>query len=310
MNDAQYKTICNWMYRNARPVDLARWQFHFENGSKQNILNALSAYQNVDGGFAHALEADSWNPNSSPIQTWCAIELLREIDISDRNEIIIQGILKYLDSGKGFTDNKWTSEIKSNNDYPHAFWWNWKQDSIYDYNPTANLAGFAIKFADKHSPLHQKACDIAKQAAASFFERSKIDDGHLLLCFMRLYQCCLESDTLFLFDMIEYSKKLSLFVGTHLKNIQLDWSSDGVALEYLKAYSNNLQAILIDDLQIKTIANYLFDSLQEDGTWNIPWNWNAFNDDWAVSKNWWRAYGIIVNMLFLKQHGYLATYVK
>lgn len=68
-----------FIYRNARPLDLTRWQYHFENGSKQAVLNALSYYQNEDGGFGHALEADSWNPNSSLIQTWTATEILRKL---------------------------------------------------------------------------------------------------------------------------------------------------------------------------------------------------------------------------------------
>lgn len=40
------------------------WQYHFENGSQEAVLLALSFYQN-DDGFGHALEADSWNPNFS-----------------------------------------------------------------------------------------------------------------------------------------------------------------------------------------------------------------------------------------------------
>lgn len=39
-----------YIYRQARPLDLARWQYHFENGTKENVLVALSIYQNNDGG--------------------------------------------------------------------------------------------------------------------------------------------------------------------------------------------------------------------------------------------------------------------
>ena len=91
------KRAKEFIYRNARPLDLARWQYHFENGSKEAVLNTLFYYQNEDGGFAHALEADAWNPNSSPIQTWYATEILREIDFSDANHPIIKNILKSLD---------------------------------------------------------------------------------------------------------------------------------------------------------------------------------------------------------------------
>lgn len=51
-----------FVYRNARPLDLARWKYHFENGSEQEVLAALSAYQNEDGGFGHGLEEDNMNP--------------------------------------------------------------------------------------------------------------------------------------------------------------------------------------------------------------------------------------------------------
>lgn len=66
MNQA-LKKARTFIYRNARPLDLARWQYHFEGGSKEAVLTTLAAYQNEDGGFGHALEPDSWNPNSSPI---------------------------------------------------------------------------------------------------------------------------------------------------------------------------------------------------------------------------------------------------
>ena len=88
-----------FIYRNARALDLARWRFHFESADKSEVLTALSAYQNKDGGFGWGLEADAWNPNSSPIQTCTATEILDETAFSDTQHPIIQGILAYLESG-------------------------------------------------------------------------------------------------------------------------------------------------------------------------------------------------------------------
>ena len=96
------ETAKNFIYRNARPLDFARWQYHFENGSREAVLKALAAYQNEDGGFGHGLEADCFNPNSSPIQTWTAIEILREVRMTDRRNPMIQNILRYLESGADF----------------------------------------------------------------------------------------------------------------------------------------------------------------------------------------------------------------
>lgn len=91
------KKARNFIYQNARPLDLARWQYLFENGSKERVLEFLEVYQNEDGGFGHALEADCWNPQSSPVQTWAATEIIREIHLDEKEHPIIQGILHYLE---------------------------------------------------------------------------------------------------------------------------------------------------------------------------------------------------------------------
>lgn len=80
--------------RNARPIDFVRWQYHFENGSKEAVLDILSFYQNEDGGFGHALENDCWNPNSTPIHTWAATEILREIDFTDTASCCLANIIR------------------------------------------------------------------------------------------------------------------------------------------------------------------------------------------------------------------------
>lgn len=98
LSTIDFQEIRFWMYRNARPIDLAIWQYHFDKGSKEAILSALSAYQNSDNGFGRALDADNWNPNSSPYTTGIAITILDEIKISDTQHPLVKGILAYLDN--------------------------------------------------------------------------------------------------------------------------------------------------------------------------------------------------------------------
>lgn len=150
-----FQRIQGWFYRNARPLDLARWQFHFENGGQAAVLTALAAYQNEDGGFGHALEADCWNPNSSPLTTATAAERLLEIGFENSGHPVIQRMLMYLDSGAEMDGNTWRNVIVSNNDYPHAPWWHTDSDSTSRsiFNPTAILAGFILQHADRESRL-------------------------------------------------------------------------------------------------------------------------------------------------------------
>ena len=97
-----YTTAKKFILKNSRPLDMARWNYLFENGSKENVISALKAYQNDDGGFANALEHDCWNINSTPLQTWVATQIIKEINLEDKTHPIIKGILDYLSSKDEF----------------------------------------------------------------------------------------------------------------------------------------------------------------------------------------------------------------
>ena len=287
-----------WIYRNARPVDLARCRFHFENGAAGDVLAALAAYQNDDGGFGHALEPDCWNPNSSPIQTWAAVEILREIGFDDKNHETIRGILRYLDSGKDFSHGVWQNCVPTNNDYPCAPWWRWSGDDGH-YNPTANLCGFILKYADEESALYEKGVAVAGRAVDSFLSAADVNmigDGHLNLCYLRLLQDHGGTGNL----------RSALIERIKLRESEKpDLFADGVALEYLAAFRDELGLIAERTDFVETVFRYQFDSQLEDGTWDVPWSWGGYAEQWAVAKNWWKAYGIIAVMLFWKRFGFI-----
>lgn len=83
MNDKTFDKARKYMYRNARPLDLARFQYHFESGSKEAVMNVLSYYQNEDGGFGHNI-------------TWCWEDFPEEWAISKnwwKGQVIIEKLL-------------------------------------------------------------------------------------------------------------------------------------------------------------------------------------------------------------------------
>lgn len=55
MKNVTFEKAKIFLYRNARPLDLAQFQYHFENEDKETVMNILSYYQNEDGGFGHAV---------------------------------------------------------------------------------------------------------------------------------------------------------------------------------------------------------------------------------------------------------------
>lgn len=301
-----FEKSCNFIYCNARPIDLARWQYHFENGSKENVLRALPFYQNEDGGFGNGLEADCWNPTSSPIQTWCAAEILREIGYCDSKNNIIKGILKYLASGKDFNSekNQWMNTIESNNNYPHAIWWEHSDSGDeYLYNPTASLAGFIIKFADKNSDLYKLGCKIAKEAI-EFLINNEISDSHVVACYTNLLDYCRETKT-DIFDIEVFEENLKQKVSNCISKDINDWNTSYVCKP--SHLFNSPNSVFYSDN--KDIADYECEYIEKnqlnDGSYAVTWQW--FNDykEFEVAANWWKSFIIVNNMIYLRNFGRL-----
>ena len=293
--------------RNARPLDMARWQYHFENGSQSAVMAALAAYQNADGGFGHGLEPDAWNPNSSPIQTWTATEILKEISFVDSTHPVIQGILRYLASGQDFDGHFWQNTVCSNNDYPHAPWWHTESSSSCHngYNPSACLAGFIIRFADRGAALYPLGCRIAKEACHAYIEQGLLNDMHTAACYIRLLEYCREAAVLDLFDISALTEQLRRQVRHSITQNMADWDVH-YGCKPSQFFNAKSSLFYLDnqataDYECQHIAN----TQLEDGSWNIPWNWNGYPEQWAIAKNWWKSNGILVNLLYLAGMGCL-----
>ncbi|MBQ8598244.1 MAG: hypothetical protein IJ029_07825, partial [Lachnospiraceae bacterium] len=214
-----------FMYRNARPLDLARFQYHFENGSKENVLKVLSYYQNEDGGCGHAIEADCWNPNSTPLHSGGAGDIIREIDFEDGNHPFIQGLLKWYASGDCFNGKSWSITVESNNDYPHAPWWH--TDSVSschtDYNGTAQIAGFIVRYAKPDSEVFRLGVRIANEAIEAL-SPGELVDQHTCTCYIRMKEYIEKAG---MTDLIPYdSLKEKLHQSVH-KLIEKDTSKWG-----------------------------------------------------------------------------------
>lgn len=203
-----FKGIKQWMEQYARTLELVRFQYLFERGSKENYYKELMKYQNRDGGFGYGLEPDSTNPYSTPIQTWMAFELILELKLP-KNDPMVKNTINYLTQTPFFENGFWYATIPSNDQYPHAPWWSFKEESkIWGYNPTAAIAGFMYKNALKEAnKLFSK--EIIQRAIDDFL-KGDFDEMHELRNFIELY---------------EYIKDVPLFQHLDKFKVQLDRKS-------------------------------------------------------------------------------------
>ena len=294
-----------FMYRNARPLDLARFQFHFENGSQEAVLRALSFYQNEDGGFGHAIEADNWNPNSIPLHSNGANSIIHEIGFTDQNHPMIQKLIGWYVSGACFNGRSWDITVPSNNDYPHAPWWH--TDSVStchtDYNGTAQIAGFLVRYAPRASEGFRLGMRIATEAVAAL-DPAALMDMHTCACYLCMANLIEAAGAADLLPFDELKQKLHQSVSRLIVKDKTKWGayvckpSQFLSSRESEYYAGNAE---IAEYECDFISN----TQLADGSWDIPWRWEAFPDEWAISKNWWKCQWIIQNLLYLKGFGLL-----
>jgi hypothetical protein len=302
-----YQRARTFIYRNARPLDFARWRLHFEDGTRQAVLEALSQYQNADGGFGHALEADAWNPDSTPVQTWSATEIVRETGVEDPSNEIVRGILRYLESGRDFDGTCWYFALKSNAAYPHAPWWHTETDTTNggDYNPSACLAGFILRYAQRGGTLYRLGSRIAREAFCQLQDGGHEDGMHTLTCYVRLLQYLTEAGIADVIDLAALEETLRDRVRAAITQETGTWETAYVCKpsQFLESPQSVFYA---DNREIAEFECAFIKKTQLcDGSWSVNWRWGAYPDAWAVSRNWWKSEGIIRNLRYLRGLGQL-----
>ena len=308
-----FNEIRKWMYRNARHLELTLWQYEFENGRKDAVLGALSFYQNEDGGFGNALEPDSWNPDSTPYTTAIAIGILKVIGFTDVWHPIISGILRFLDSGVYFSEYGWDWSIPTNDDYPHAPWWNFTPNSAAaESGHTAELCSFILDVCEKDSALYKKALTLAKKLIEIQDMPEDYDHNG-----GGVQGICILVETLQSLNLLDkldakFSREtLNKMVANSMVTDSSKWHNDGLGLpsEYITTpgsmYYSGYQNLVQQEL------DFLIKTRPQQGVWNITWSWfentEKYANEWAVAKNWWKGFHTIIKMRYLKNFNRLET---
>ncbi len=303
MNHSVFERAKMFMYRNARPLDMARFQYHFEGGSREAVLQALSCYQNADGGFGYALEADCWNPHSTPLHGSTAGEMIREAGCEDAGHPVIQGLLKWYGSGSCFNGKTWEMVVESNNAYPHAPWWHSESESAChtDYNGTAQIAGFLVRYSKPGSELYQLGIRIVREAVEAL-QSSELKDMHTCACYIHMLEHIIEAGAEEQIPCDLLKEQLHAAVK---RLITADTSQWGGYVCRPSQFLNSRDSMFYPEN--KEPAEYECKHIEatqlEDGSWEIPWAWGDFPEVWPISKNWWKGQVIIENLLYLKGFG-------
>lgn len=138
----------DFIWKNARLLDRQLFQVLFQGAPPSAVTAALTPYQNPDGGFGQALEPDLRAPDSQPVTTEFAFNLLELTGaLADVRvqQTVVRPACDFLQSvtttagGVPFT-------LASANRYAHAPWMEAPDGPpVANINPTARLAALLLK---------------------------------------------------------------------------------------------------------------------------------------------------------------------
>lgn len=303
-----FQEIDHWMNCNARPLELAIWNYDWKKGSPEAVAQALAYYQNDDGGFSNTVEPDSWNPNSTPYAILIALGTLRKInyiEIVGTSHPMIQGIFRFLESGEHSDENGWHFSVPSNDNYAHAPWWTYSEElnQVQDLGITAGLCSFILSFGERGSKVYQKAYTyvekmLKKVMAVDDFGEMGAGGLYGLLGILAATGLIAE------FPCDGLKERLEEVMNHTIERDPDQWK------EYTPRPSGFIHGTDSPLYQAnKDLLNreldYLVETRLPDGVWNISWSWFETGDqypkEFAISENWWKAVKAIEHVDLLKR---------
>jgi hypothetical protein len=114
-----------FIWENARLLERVVFEYRFYNGPASRVIEVLRTYQNLDGGFGHALEPDLRAPDSHPLFVEFALHTLYECGLRDPDTTYraCDFLARHADLERGIP-----TLLPSSSQYPRAEHW---------YNPAA-----------------------------------------------------------------------------------------------------------------------------------------------------------------------------
>lgn len=276
----RFEDACEFIKKNARPLDVSLFKYHFEDGTRDEVLQELAKFQNEDGGFGHGIEPDFRLKASSPMATSVGIQYFCGIDGSPAHELI-KSAVRYLVSTYNSELGYWPATFNDVNEEPHAPWWRVETisppEGVEWANPSAELAGYLNKYS-KFVP--NEILKNVNHRTTTYLEDNKIIGSWLynIMCCERVYE--------YFPEPIKSSAR-EIISDSFLSMIPLSRERLGeIRIFWLAPNQNSLLTLVAPD----TVNHHLeleVAEQAEDGGWWPSWKWGQYEDVWLVAEKEW-----------------------
>jgi hypothetical protein len=301
LSTENYKRARLFIKTHARIIDRCLFNFYFNIGPAGDVLEALRAYQNPDGGFGRALEPDFRLPASSPMATSVGLQTLIAVG-TPPDHPLVQAAVQYLVNIYRTDGDYWPMASLEINDHPHAPWWS--LDEIAPppedrwANPCAELVGYLHYCSDIVPPdLLTHATERARQNL-----ESGVAFGKGQLSFYQLLTWERAAD--FLPDALAADARDRILAAYRtLSPLTQEKLSELPVIALLDFREPVVVQAFPED--VDRLLDSIIHQQAEDGGWWPAWHWGMYEDVWPIAKKEW-AGRITVDVLHsLKKFGRL-----
>ena len=270
--------------RTGRPLERARFRFHFEHGNSDLVIVELAKFQNADGGFASYLESDNRWSGSSPMATMVGLRILNEVKAPAENAHV-QAAIRYLlasfDNQKGY----WYAVPKEANTAPHAPWWHVHDDTgkcevESPVFPTAAIAGY-LQLYDTLLPdgFLDRITHSSLNYLADAPLRMQMSDIDMLTELMRLRPQEQSAEAV---------RKLRTVLAAVVVRDPREWSTYGIQpLSFIHSPNSPFYPGLEREVDVN--LDYIVQTQKDDGGWALNWSWEKSDPHaWKIAEREWR----------------------
>ena len=298
LTQSAFQKARNFIMDQGRPLDQRRFAFHFEDGSADAVLAALTPYQNDDGGFAHGLEPDVRTPFSSAIVTTVGFQILREIRAPASHILVRKGIQYFIATYQA-SQQVWHIVPPEVDTAPHAPWWNYENSAEtfgqFLVNPRAEILGYLHEFSDGvPTKLLTTLTATVLEHLDSLPDEMEMHDT---LCLVRLA----ETETLPNRDKV-WAKLAQAAVHGVARNAEQLTGYVLKPLWLVPSPESPLAAELKDEVEMN--LDFEIEQQGEDGSWSPNFSWgDQYPEAWRTAKREWQSRFTVDTLKTLKDFG-------
>jgi hypothetical protein len=291
----------------ARPLERTLFEHRFEGTGPEDVVRALSAFRNEDGGFGHALEPDVRTPDSSALATGIALSLLKELGYGP-DQSLVRGAVAFLLDTFDAQAQVWRVVPENTNWYPHAPWWHDENGSLartfdgFLIIPRAQLVGLLHHFRDGLPANWLTPLTGRTVADVETIDMLGTGGGDDLAYALSLAETGAVP--------IPYRQRLAARIRAVVPDaVNRDpeaWKTYCIQPLKVAPRPESLAADLIWEA-VQANLDYQIEKQSAEGTWDPVWNWGGtYPEAWAQAREEWRGHLTLETLTALQAYGRLA----